>query len=306
MVGERLGPESYRALYEHSPDAVLFTAPDGRVLAANPAACEMFQMTEAEICARGRQGLADPDDERWTTLLAERASAGRARGTARVFRGDARPIEVEITSQVFAEVDGEERTCTILRDASERMAMEHDLEEMGERLHQLALTDELTGLRNRRGFLAVASHMLEVADRHVANTHLLYLDVDNMKHVNDHLGHSAGDGALRAVARALNRVLRNADVVCRLGGDEFVALVLGLDDARRDVIERRIKGYLRAAPTVAVVGRPVEVSIGWAVRVPFAAATVDELLAVADQAMYRAKGPKAAPRAAPERLRADS
>ncbi|HXX89989.1 MAG TPA: sensor domain-containing diguanylate cyclase [Acidimicrobiales bacterium] len=300
MTGDELGPEEFRAIWEYSADGVLFTAPDGRIFAANPAACTLLRMTEEEICAAGRAGIVDPDDGRWDELVAERDRAGRVRGEGRMCRGDGTLVEVEIASQVFGAPDGdgpaERRTCTIVREITARVAMEHELEEMSEQLRELALTDELTGLRNRRGFLAVGAHMLEVADRHVSNAQLLYLDVDNMKDLNDNLGHAAGDAGLRAVAGALTRVLRHADVVSRIGGDEFVALVLGLDDERRVVVERRIDGYLRAAPTVDAVGRPVEVSIGWAARVPFDPATVEDLLAEADRAMYRVKAIKLAAR----------
>jgi two-component system, sporulation sensor kinase E len=65
MAAHELGPEAYRAMYENSPDGVLFTSPDGRVLAANASACQILGRTEAEICAVGRQGMADHSDERW-------------------------------------------------------------------------------------------------------------------------------------------------------------------------------------------------------------------------------------------------
>jgi two-component system, sensor histidine kinase PdtaS len=122
-----IGPEAYRALYEHSPDGVLFTVPDGRVLAANPAACRMLRRTEAEICSLGRQGLADPTDERWVPLLEERDRTGSGRGVARMLRGDGTPIEVELSAQVFRDSDGEERSCTILRDVTDRVRMELEL-----------------------------------------------------------------------------------------------------------------------------------------------------------------------------------
>jgi len=299
---ERLGPEAYRAVYEYNADGVIFSAPDGRIFAANPAACTILGRTEAEICALGREGLRDPADRRWEPLLAERRRTGATRGTARMLRGDGTAIEVEMAAQVFPDANGETRSITILRDVTARVAMEREFEELNEQLRELALTDELTGLRNRRGFLAVGAHMLEVADRHVATTQLLYLDVDNMKELNDQLGHGAGDAGLRAVARALTRVLRHADVVSRLGGDEFVALVLGLAEEGRDVVERRIEGYLRAAPTVAEVGREVEVSIGWATRPPFASLGVEDLLVEADRSMYKVKADKAArPRTASRR-----
>jgi diguanylate cyclase (GGDEF)-like protein/PAS domain S-box-containing protein len=295
-MGERLGPEAYRAVYEYSADGVIFSAPDGRIFAANPAACAILGRSEADICELGRDGLRDPSDPRWDAVLDERRRTGTGRGTARMMRGDGSAIEVEMSSQVFPDANGEARSITILRDVTVRVAMEHEFEELNEQLRELALTDELTGLRNRRGFLAVGAHMLEVADRHVATTQLLYLDVDNMKALNDQLGHSAGDAGLQAVARALTRVLRHADVVSRLGGDEFVALVIGLDEDGRDVVERRIDGYLRAAPTVAEVGRQVEVSCGWASRPPFAALGVEDLLVEADRAMYQMKALKTATR----------
>ncbi len=288
-AGETLGPEAYRALYENSPDGVLFTAPDGRVLAANPAACEIFQMTEAEICGRGRQGLADHTDERWDPMLAERERTGRVHGVARMIRGDGALIEVEMSAKVFTEANDEKRTCTILRDVTERVAMERELVEVSAQLRELILTDELTGLRNRRGLVAVGSQVLELADRQHSSAHLLFLDVDNMKELNDHYGHNAGDAGLRAVARALSQALQRADVVSRIGGDEFVALTLGLDDSGRDAVERRIQEYLHAASTVASVGRPVEVSMGWAARTPCQSATVADLLEEADRVMYRAK-----------------
>jgi diguanylate cyclase (GGDEF)-like protein/PAS domain S-box-containing protein len=288
-----LGPEAYRALYEHSPDGVLFTAPDGRVLAANPAACQIFQLSEAEICALGRQGLADDTDERWELMLAERERTGRVRGVARMIRGDGAVIEVEMSASIFDAADGERRTCTIVRDATERTAMERELLEMSERLHELTLTDELTGLRNRRGFTLVGSKMLEMADRQLATTHVVFLDIDNMKQLNDTLGHSTGDAALRAVARAFGAVLRRADAAARIGGDEFVALALEMKQSDPSAIEQRLRGHLRGPSTVAAVGRGVEVSMGWATRAPNESKTLENLLLEADAAMYRSKGHKA-------------
>ncbi|HYB26526.1 MAG TPA: PAS domain S-box protein [Solirubrobacteraceae bacterium] len=131
---EEIGSVAYRALYENSPDGVLFTVPDGRVLAANPAACHILGRTEAEICSLGRQGLADVTDERWPQVLAERARAGHVRGVARMLRTDGTSIEVEMSARIFRDADGEERTCTIIRDVTERMSMERELRDSRERL----------------------------------------------------------------------------------------------------------------------------------------------------------------------------
>ena len=141
--------------------------------------------------------MADHTDERWGPMLAERERTGRVHGVARMIRGDGLLIEVEMSAQIFSEANGEKRTCTILRDATERVRMERELVAMSARLRELTLTDELTGLRNRRGFVVVGSQMLEVADRQRCTAFLLFLDIDNMKELNDDRGHSAGDAALR-------------------------------------------------------------------------------------------------------------
>lgn len=129
-----LGPEAYRALYENSPDGVLFTVPDGRVLAANAAACRILGRTEAEIRARGRQGLVDPTDDRWARMVADRRRDGGVSGTGRMLRGDGTAIEVEVSAQIFHDEDGGERTCTTIRDITDRAAMERELRRSRARL----------------------------------------------------------------------------------------------------------------------------------------------------------------------------
>jgi len=187
-----------------------------------------------------------------------------------------------MSAQIFSEPSGTTRTCTVLRDVTERVAMERELRE-------LALTDELTGLSNRRGFVTVASHMLAVADREGSSAHVVFVDVDNLKSLNDRYGHKAGDAGLQAVGRALSAGLRRADLVARIGGDEFVALSMGLDESERHSVERRIRKYLRAEATNTLVGASVEVSLGWAAHDPDEPTTIEDLLSSADRAMYQAK-----------------
>src|SRR5438270_1438901 len=129
-----LGPEAYRALYDNSPDGVLFTVPDGRVLAANPAACQILGRTEAEICTAGRQGMADHTGERWGAMVAERGRTGSVRGVARMIRGDGSVIEVEVSTRIFRRPSGEQRTCTIVRDVTDRVTLESELRDSRERL----------------------------------------------------------------------------------------------------------------------------------------------------------------------------
>ena len=119
--------EVYLAIFEHSLDGVLFTVPNGQVLAANPAACQLLGRSEEEICALGRQGLADPDDPRWVIGVDERARTGRARSQVRMRRADGTSFEVDLSSAIFSTRDGQRRSVVIFRDLSERLTLAQEL-----------------------------------------------------------------------------------------------------------------------------------------------------------------------------------
>ncbi|HVT87078.1 MAG TPA: PAS domain S-box protein [Chitinophagaceae bacterium] len=119
----------YRAFFESSMDGILLTVPDGRILAANPAACQIFRMTEAEICAAGRNGLIDPNDPNISAYLAERERTGKVKGELIMLRKDGTKFVADITTSVFKDALGEERTSIIIRDISDRKKMEQELQE---------------------------------------------------------------------------------------------------------------------------------------------------------------------------------
>lgn len=129
----RESEEKYRAFFENSLDAILLTAPDGGILAANPAACAMFGRSEAEICALGRAGLVDTGDPRLPALLAERARAGRVYGELTMFRADGAPFPAEVSSAIFYDNQGRARTSMIIRDITERKRAEEQLRASEER-----------------------------------------------------------------------------------------------------------------------------------------------------------------------------
>ena len=139
--------EGYRALFENSLDAVFFTAPDGQVFAANPAACEMFGFTEKELCTLGREGLFDPADrERAAAAVAMRAAAGQIRTVLSYRRRDGTTFPGEVSSRVFTDASGEQRTCIVLRDITEREQMQ---ERLAAQLRQTQIAnDELASFTN--------------------------------------------------------------------------------------------------------------------------------------------------------------
>ena len=117
----------YRSLFVNSMDAVLLTAPDGRILAANPEACRVFGYTEAEICRIGRAGLMDSRDPRWAAALEERARTGQFQGELTFVHKDGTPFPGEISSVIFVDRDGHPKTSMIVRDITGRKRAEEAL-----------------------------------------------------------------------------------------------------------------------------------------------------------------------------------
>src|SRR5256885_6904945 len=125
-----------------------------------------------------------------------------------------------------------------------------------------ARTDHLTGLANRREFERVMEREVALAERHSRRLSLMMIDLDNLKRINDRLGHSAGDAALRLVAQQLQRVVRASDVCARVGGDEFAVAMPETDiDRARDVAIRLRRAADHAALSMRPAGQ-VDVSVG--------------------------------------------
>ncbi len=157
-------------------------------------------------------------------------------------------------------------------------------------LRELATSDPLTGLDNRRAFLEKATALLEHCRRHHQDCAVLMLDIDRFKSINDRFGHAVGDQAIIACANALRATLRDADVVGRMGGEEFAALLpLAGERATFDTAER-----LRSA----VEALHIELDSGEVLRFTISIGTtqlasrltsMDDLIIEADEALYRAK-----------------
>jgi diguanylate cyclase (GGDEF)-like protein/PAS domain S-box-containing protein len=167
------------------------------------------------------------------------------------------------------------------RDITERKALE-------EQLRHQAFHDALTGLANRSLFLDRLSHALARVGRGAQPVAILFLDLDDFKAVNDHLGHGEGDRLLIAVAGELVAATRATDTVARLGGDEFAILIedTGLAEARRAA--DRIVERLRAPISMGEREVTAQASIGIAMQAP-AEGSAEELVRWADIAMYAAK-----------------
>jgi diguanylate cyclase (GGDEF)-like protein len=157
------------------------------------------------------------------------------------------------------------------------------------RLRRASLTDELTQLYNRRGFLTMADQQLRLARRQGKDAVLLYVDMDEFKDLNDRYGHAEGDRALSAVGRLLRRAVRDCDVVARMGGDEFTIMALDADRVAARSIQRRIEERVALLNASGELAAPLSLTIGHTRVRPSEAASLPELLARADALLYARK-----------------
>ena len=186
-----------------------------------------------------------------------------------------------------------------LREARLQMDLEHEREELrryaaelavkNRQLQEVALTDMLTGFRNRRYAINRIEQEWRAAEREGRALSCMVIDLDGLKEINDAYGHDIGDEALRSVAEAMRGILRGQDVICRTGGDEFLAICPGATlDAALIGAERlrvAVAGVLVRTERRSV---PVSVSIGVATRTR-ETGDVDAMMRLADQGAYMAK-----------------
>lgn len=154
---------------------------------------------------------------------------------------------------------------------------------------QLATLDELTMISNRRGFMLLAQHALNLCHRHERSATLIFFDLNKFKPINDTFGHAEGDWALLAFANLLRQEFRDSDVFARLGGDEFVVLLTGTSEDEIDPVLERFEKALSDYNETAKRGYDLECSAGHVTKAPSEKYSIADLLERADQKMYHSK-----------------
>ncbi|MGQ9558965.1 MAG: diguanylate cyclase [Candidatus Oleimicrobiaceae bacterium] len=166
-----------------------------------------------------------------------------------------------------------------------------ELEEAQAQLREMAITDGLTGLYNYRYFKEQLSHEVDRAARHQECFSLIMLDIDHFKHYNDTHGHLAGDEVLKALARLLRDNVRKIDVAARYGGEEFALILVQTPKQASGVVARKLQALVEEFPFAHREEQPqgrLTISMGVATY-PEDANSAEELIAVADRRLYRAK-----------------
>lgn len=206
----------------------------------------------------------------------------------------------EITKRVIAEenlknvneaLDSKvrERTADLSRTVKVLKENIAERKKMEEKLYAMSLTDELTGLHNRRGFFTIAEHRLKIAKRQKIGLLLLYADLDNLKQINDTYGHEEGDRLLKNTADILKSTYRESDIIVRIGGDEFVVFPVGTSKDHVEIIMSRLQKNIEDFNAKRDHNYKLSLSVGISAYDPETVITIDGLLAEADRLMYEHK-----------------
>ncbi len=158
-----------------------------------------------------------------------------------------------------------------------------------ESLRALSLTDELTKLYNRRRFFDLAEQNIKLATVMKKRLFLFYIDMDDLKWINDNCGHGEGDRALITLANILKKTFRGSDIIARMGGDEFVIIVESTDENQKMLLTR-LRESIRDHNNKLTIDYNLSISVGLAEFDPDHPISIDELLDNADSSMYANKG----------------
>lgn len=161
-----------------------------------------------------------------------------------------------------------------------------------EEVRSQSIIDELTKLHNRRGFLTLGQQQLKIANRTKRGMLLFFIDLDNMKKINDTLGHHEGDLALMEIATVLRETFRDYDIIARIGGDEFGVLAIDVSESSAEIITARLRENLRIRNSYGKHPYKLSISMGTVYQDSEFPCSINELLARADSLMYEQKWDK--------------
>lgn len=276
------------AIIESSDDAIVSESLEGEIVTWNTSAERIFGCTLQEAQGRSLASFVEGSGRETFHGSVKKARAGQTvqnlevlceTSEGQLFQG---LLTLAPIKNALGYVTG---VSVVAKDLSES--------KRAEEMEHLAVTDELTGLSNRRGFLTAAEEMATKASQTGKGFTVLFADLNGLKEINDNLGHQEGDAAICDAAEILRSTFRDSDVIGRLGGDEFCILLTDDKQQTESPITR-----LQAMTDIHNLqsGRPfkVSMSVGTAVFDPSNPKPMEELIERADQAMYEQKmtGPR--------------
>jgi diguanylate cyclase (GGDEF)-like protein/PAS domain S-box-containing protein len=273
----------FQAAFRASGFGMVIADLDGTPTSVNPALCELLGRRAEDVVAHRWGYYAHPDDAPLITAMLGELDhgSGSYSGEQRFVRADGAILWLQVNVTVVRDsTDKATYLMAQVQDVTDRKRIE---DEMAHR----ALHDELTGLPNRALLNDRLDHALAASARTDSRVGVVFLDIDDFKHVNDALGHGVGDRLLVEVGRRLRASVRPADTVARFGGDEFVVVCDDVGPSSMAGLASRVAQALRAPFTVQRRRIPLRASLG--ITLSRADSYAQSLLSEADAAMYRAK-----------------
>jgi diguanylate cyclase (GGDEF)-like protein/PAS domain S-box-containing protein len=276
--------ERHRSLFQNSSDVVIILDASGIVMDVTESSSRVFGLSPGRMIGSRLVDLAHLDDRGTIDAYVKRFTARP---------GDTPPLEWRIRHGEGAWLHCESVGANMLEDPSVRgfVLNTRDISERKElelQLRHQAFHDQLTGSANRALFRDRADHALRRAARIRKPIAVLYCDLDNLKAINDRLGHEIGDKLLLAVAERFETCIRTEDTVARLGGDEFAVL---LTDGGNEAAAKHVAGRLLKAldEPFFIDNHVIRSTVSVGIAISWGRQEVDELLRNADLAMYEAK-----------------
>jgi len=276
--------ERYRSLVENTDDSIYVVDRHCRYLFINKIHLFRLKVGENQYIGRLYREFNTPEDTKWFEKIINNIVESGV-STQHEYKSTKDGKYFALTFSPI-KTKGQVTAVTIISKEITK------IKSMEEKLYTLSITDELTGLYNRRGFFTLAGHQLKSSKRYDKRIFLLYADLDNMKEINDTLGHAVGDVALVNFANILRSTYRESDVIARLGGDEFVVYPVGTTEDNAGIIGARLQLNIEEYNAIGENKFNLSVSIGVVPCDSESSQTLDELLAQADKLMYEIKKQK--------------
>jgi len=278
--------EHFRNAFDYAAIGMALVSPQGSWLRVNRSLCDLLGYNEVELLNSNFQAVTHADD-----------LGNDLANLYRLMQGETPNCQVEKRYvHRLGQIVWALSSVSLVRDSDEQPAhFIFQIQDITERkraeaaLQSMSLVDELTGLYNRRGFLAVSEQSLAEIRLNGKVPTIVYADLDGLKEINDSLGHHEGDRALAKAADILKESFRNTDIVARIGGDEFVVLAALAPDEGPETLSIRLQDNFDASN--ALKNRPYNLglSVGIAHFSDEQSHTLEELMTQADHAMYEDK-----------------
>ncbi len=277
--------QRYRNLFDHSQGLICIHDIRGMLTTVNPAVVSLLGFSNTEMVGKNfRDFIPEKHHLEFDAQMRQVEHEGMSTGYLPLIAKNGKKIVLQYRNVLVSESEMEPYVLGHAQDVTELLGAQKELK-------NLSLTDDLTGLYNRRGFLTMAEQQIKL-ERHEGTArglNLMFADLDGLKKINDMYGHEAGSDSIIEFSKVVKTVLRSADLVARWGGDEFVILTIGSKDEHISVMSRRINEKLDEYN--AASGKPYTLacSIGVAPVPTDGIRTLESIIAEADEAMYTEK-----------------